>query len=89
MASEQGGYIHRFSVTERAIHWIHAAAFFVLLGTGLILYLPRLSELVSRRPMVKAIHIYTAIAWAIALVLIVGGSGLVYANSRRRRHNHV
>ena len=71
MASERAGYVRRFSVTERAIHWIHASAFFVLLGSGLVLYLPSLSERVSRRPMVKAVHIYTAIAWAVALVLVV------------------
>ena len=34
-----------FSRTERALHWIHAAAFFVLLGSGLVLYVPKLSEL--------------------------------------------
>src|SRR6266849_9421121 len=65
------GYIRRFSRTERAIHWVHAIAFFVLLGSGLILYLPRLSELVSRRPLVKAVHIDTALAWAALLALIV------------------
>jgi len=65
------GYIRRFSRTERAIHWVHASAFFVLLGSGLVLYLPRLSELVSRRPLVKAIHIDTALAWAALLTLIV------------------
>ena len=27
-------YVKRFSRTERAVHWIHASAFFVLLGTG-------------------------------------------------------
>jgi len=64
-------YIRRFSLTERALHWVHASAFFVLLGSGLVLYLPRLSEIVSRRPLVKAIHIDTAIAWAAAIVLIV------------------
>ena len=42
-------YIHRFSRTERTLHWVHAAAFFVLLGSGLVLYLPKLSELVGRR----------------------------------------
>ena len=63
-------YVQRFSRAERAVHWVHAGAFFVLLGSGLVLYLPRLSELVSRRPLVKAIHIYTAVAWLIALVLI-------------------
>jgi formate dehydrogenase subunit gamma len=53
------------------VHWIHAAAFFVLLGTGLVLYVPRLSEAVGRRPEVKAVHIYTAIAWVVALALVV------------------
>ena len=57
--------------TERAVHWIHAAAFCVLLGSGLCLYLPSLAEAVGRRPLLKTIHIYTALAWAIALVLVV------------------
>jgi formate dehydrogenase subunit gamma len=61
----------RWSATERAVHWIHAAAFLVLLGSGLCLYLPSLAEAVGRRPLLKTIHIYTAIAWAIALVLVV------------------
>ena len=64
-------YVRRFSRTERAIHWIHASAFFVLLGTGLVLYLPALSVAVSNRPLVKAIHVYTAIVWLAALVLVV------------------
>ncbi len=68
---DKPGYIRRFSRTERTVHWVHAAAFFVLLGSGLVLYLPRLSELVSRRPLVKDVHLYTAIAWAAALALIV------------------
>ncbi len=63
--------IPRFNRTERAVHWVHAAAFFVLLGSGLCLYLPSLAELVGRRGLLKSIHIYTAIAWAIALVAIV------------------
>lgn len=71
MASPPELYLKRFSLTERALHWVHAAAFFVLLGSGLVLYLPRLSELVSRRPLVKAVHIYTALAWLIALVFVV------------------
>lgn len=71
MASPPELYLKRFSRTERALHWVHAAAFFVLLGSGLVLYLPRLSELVSRRPLVKAVHIYTALAWLVALVLVV------------------
>jgi len=50
---------------------VHATAFCVLLGSGLCLYLPSLSEAVSRRPLLKEIHIYTAVAWAGALVLVL------------------
>jgi formate dehydrogenase subunit gamma len=61
----------RFSATERALHRVHATAFFVLLASGLCLYLPALAELVGRRQLFKAIHIYTAAAWLVALALIV------------------
>jgi formate dehydrogenase subunit gamma len=64
-------YVRRFSRTERALHWIHASAFFVLLGSGLVLYVPRLSELVGRRPFVKDVHFDTALAWLAALALVV------------------
>ena len=64
-------YVRRFSRTERAIHWIHAGAFFVLLGTGLVLYLPSLSIAISNRPLIKEIHIVAAIAWIVALALVV------------------
>ena len=41
-------WVRRFSRTERAVHWIHATAFFALLASGLILYLPALA--VGRQP---------------------------------------
>src|SRR5919198_2150568 len=63
--------VRRFSRTERALHWTHASAFFVLLGTGLVLYLPQLSERVARRPLVKDVHLYTALAWVIAVAMLV------------------
>jgi len=40
------GRVKFFSATERITHWVHAAAFLVLLGTGLVLYVPQLSALV-------------------------------------------
>jgi formate dehydrogenase subunit gamma len=70
MAGEPG-WIVRFSRTERALHWIHASAFLVLLGSGLVLYLPSLSQLVGRRPFVKDVHVYTALAWLAAMALVV------------------
>jgi formate dehydrogenase subunit gamma len=64
-------YIERFSTSERAVHWVHATAFLVLLATGLALYIPALSVAVGRRPLLKDIHVYTAVAWIAALVLVV------------------
>jgi formate dehydrogenase subunit gamma len=69
MATEP--YVRRFSRTERTLHWVHASAFLTLLATGLVLYVPRLSEAVGRRPQVKDVHLWTAVAWAAAIVLIV------------------
>jgi formate dehydrogenase subunit gamma len=73
-------YIERFSRTERAVHWVHAVAFLVLLATGLALYLPSLSQLVGRRPLLKDAHVYTAVGWIVALVLV-----LVLGDRRRLR----
>jgi formate dehydrogenase subunit gamma len=62
--------IRRFTVTERLLHWTHATGFLVMLATGLILYLPSLSTWVSRRNLVKNMHIWAAVAWAVAIALI-------------------
>jgi formate dehydrogenase subunit gamma len=64
-------YLERFSLTERALHWAHAISFLGLLASGLVLYLPSLSQLVGRRPLLKDAHVYTAVAWIAALVLVV------------------
>jgi len=66
--------VRRFGVTERALHWVHASGFLVMLATGLTLYLPVLSEAVARRNLVKNVHIFAAVGWAlaIALVLVLG-----------------
>ena len=67
----------QFSGTLRVVHWVHAAAFLILLASGLCLYLPSLSEAVNRRPLLKTIHLYTAVAWIVALALVV-----VFGNRR-------
>jgi formate dehydrogenase subunit gamma len=64
-------YVRRFSRTERTVHWVHAAAFLVLLGSGAVLYVPALSVAVSDRPVVKDVHLYTALAWIAALSAVV------------------
>ena len=71
----KSGYVKRFSPVERLLHWVNAAGFFFLLVTGLILYLPRLSVLVSRRQTVQYIHFWGGVAWlaVLATVLVLGG----------------
>jgi formate dehydrogenase subunit gamma len=63
-------YVPRFSRTERVLHWVNATLFLYLLGTGLVLYLPRLSALVGRRPLMKDLHFWGGIGWIAALVLV-------------------
>jgi formate dehydrogenase subunit gamma len=74
----------RFNRTERALHWVHASSFLVLLGSGLCLYLPSLAEAVGRRPLLKDIHVYTALAWisALALLLLAGDRRRLLATAR-------
>src|SRR5262245_38890482 len=63
--------LRRFGPTERALHWVHAGGFLAMLATGLILYLPVLSEAVARRNLVKNVHLFSAVAWAAAIALVV------------------
>jgi formate dehydrogenase subunit gamma len=63
--------VPRFGRTERLLHWVHATAFLVMLATGLVLLLPALSEIVARRQLVKNVHLWTAVAWVVLVVLVV------------------
>jgi formate dehydrogenase subunit gamma len=69
-APARAHWIKRFSRTERTLHWVNAAGFFLLLVSGLVLYLPRLSILVGRRPVVKDVHFWGGVGWICALALI-------------------
>jgi formate dehydrogenase subunit gamma len=73
------GYVRRFSPVERLLHWANAAGFFFLLLTGLILYLPRLSMLVSRRQTIQGIHFWGGVGWlaTLAVVIVLGGRRLL------------
>jgi formate dehydrogenase subunit gamma len=63
-------FVRRFSRTERTLHWVNATGFLLLLASGLILFLPRLSVLVGRRPVIKDIHFWGGVGWISALVLV-------------------
>ena len=75
----KAGYVPRFSRVERLLHWVNALGFFFLLATGLILYLPRLSMLVSRRQLIQSLHFWSGVGWlaALALVIVLGGRRLL------------
>jgi formate dehydrogenase subunit gamma len=64
------GFVRRFSRTERLLHWVNALGFFLLLATGLILYLPTLAAQVGNRPEIKDIHFWGGIGWVSSLVLV-------------------
>ncbi len=74
MAASAPSRVLRFGRTERALHWVHATAFTIMLATGLVLYLPLLAQQVGDRPLMKGIHLATAAAWltALALVAVLG-----------------
>ena len=63
--------VQRFGATERHLHTIHATAFSLLLLSGFALYLPFLAQIISDRPLMKAIHLLTAVGWLTALALVV------------------
>ncbi len=73
------GYVRRFSRVERLLHWVNALGFFALLATGLILYLPSLSVVVSRRQLIQSLHFWTGVGWlaVLAAVLALGGRRLL------------
>ena len=73
------GYVRRFSPVERLLHWVNALGFFLLLATGLILYLPSLSMLVSRRQLIQSLHFWSGVGWlgALAAVVLLGGRRLL------------
>jgi formate dehydrogenase subunit gamma len=74
--------IARFTRTERAVHWVHAAAFVTMLSSGLVLYVPSLAVVINRRPLVKDVHLYTAVAWLLLIALIV-----IFGNRRSLRRS--
>lgn len=71
-ATRPGGpaRVRRFDASERAVHWIHAAAFTVLTATGIVMYLPALSTRIADRPTLKAIHLIAAVAWLTGLAVV-------------------
>ena len=76
--------IRRFSPAERALHWLLASTFLVMLGTGLVLYLPALAQVAADRVLWKTIHVTAALAfWAGLLALLPGNRSELRATARQ------
>jgi len=64
----------RFDGVERAVHWMNATLFLVLIATGAALYFTPLIALVGRRRLIEDIHLYAGLALPLPLLLGLAGS---------------
>jgi formate dehydrogenase subunit gamma len=60
-------FLRRFDGVERALHWINATLFIVLVLTGAALYLEPIGAIVGRRALVENIHVYAGVALPVPL----------------------
>ena len=63
----------RFDRVERAVHWINAALFGVLIVTGAALYIEPIGALIGRRALVQDIHVYCGLALPFPLLVAAAG----------------
>lgn len=63
----------RFDRVERAVHWVNAALFLILIATGAALYFTPLIAVVGRRQLIEQIHLYTGLSLPLPLLLGVAG----------------
>ncbi|CAO5156827.1 formate dehydrogenase subunit gamma [Frankia sp. AiPs1] len=61
--------VRRFGRVTRLVHWATAATMFCCLGTGAVLLLPPLAELVGRRQLVESIHLYAGLALPVPMLV--------------------
>jgi len=75
----------RFGTTERAVHWSFALLLFTLLGSGLVLWVPPLSEAAGHRAGLRQAHIVAGLALVPVplLVALVGDRPTVLATARQ------
>ncbi len=64
----------RFDRVERAVHWVNASLFLILIVTGAALYFTPLIALVGRRRLIEQVHLYVGLALPLALLLGLAGS---------------
>jgi formate dehydrogenase subunit gamma len=65
--------ILRFDRVERAVHWVNASLFVILMLTGAALYAGPISTLVGNRELVRTVHVYSGLLLPVPLALGVLG----------------
>ena len=63
----------RFDAAERALHWVNATLFLVVMGTAAILYVGGLSAAVGRRELIRQIHVWCGIALPVPVLVALAG----------------
>jgi formate dehydrogenase subunit gamma len=63
----------RFDRVERAVHWVNATLFLILVVTGAALYLEPVGALIGRRALVEDVHVYTGLALPVPLLIALSG----------------
>ncbi len=61
----------RFDRVERAVHWVNATLFGILMLTGAALYAGPISALVGNREVVRTLHVYSGLLLPVPLLLAV------------------
>ena len=77
----------RFDGTERTLHWVIAALFAVLLGTGAVLYFSALMAVIGRRALVVDVHLAAGLALPVPIALSVAGRWGTRLRADLRRFN--
>ena len=75
----------RFDKVERALHWVNATLFAVVMTTAGTLYVGPLSTVVGRRELMKTIHVWSGLALPIPFIaaLVIGRRSQLRADLRR------
>ncbi len=64
----------RFDRVERAVHWVNASLFMILILTGAALYFTPLIALVGRRRLIEQVHLYVGLSLPLPLLLGLAGN---------------
>lgn len=73
-ADQSKQVVLRFDRVERAVHWVNASLFLILILTGAALYFTPLIALVGRRSLIEQVHLYVGLSLPLPLLLGVAGN---------------